>query len=97
MQIERHSDNHVTLTYTSEPVNPDGVEVQRTREFWAPSSGGYVRELREGKPGTLSPQVCRGLSAQGDTLYYDAGTDLAQLIEGEYEAMVAARQARFDF
>jgi hypothetical protein len=39
-----------------------------TREFWVPSSGGYVREEHGANHGTLGRQVCDGLSYSGPTL-----------------------------
>lgn len=43
-------------------------EAGSTREFWVPSHGGYVREISEGRPGTLGYQVCDRLSHSGSTL-----------------------------
>lgn len=43
------------------------------REFWAPSDGGYVREIDEAHPGTLGQQVCDRLAHTGTTLYWSPG------------------------
>jgi hypothetical protein len=37
-------------------------------EFWAPSSGGYVRREFPNRPGTLGHQICEGGGHMGDTL-----------------------------
>ena len=60
------------------------------REFWAPLSGGYVRELAEGKPGTLSPQVCEYLDGSGSTLSVLSSDRCG----GERFAQIIRREAR---
>jgi hypothetical protein len=67
-------------------VNPWEDE-PRTREFWVPRLGGYVREIDDTHPGTLGRQVCRGLAHRGDTLYLGEGGDLLDLIRHEYRRM----------
>ena len=39
------------------------------RTFWIPPGSGYVREPTPDRPGTLAPQVCRGLSHSGGSLW----------------------------
>lgn len=82
LQITAHSINHATLEY--DEIEPWGT-VHHTREFWAPEGGGYVRELQEGRPGTLSPQVCAGLRGTGSTLVLFDGCSMADLIRDELE------------
>lgn len=64
------------------------------RRFWAPPSGGYVREVSTAKPGTLGQQVCGGLSHRGSTLSVRDPADLIHLIRREWQA--AKRAARRD-
>ena len=45
------------------------TRIYRTRTFWVPSQGGYVRQTTWERPGTLGPQVCERLDTGGDTLY----------------------------
>jgi hypothetical protein len=52
------------------------VTVQTDGEFhqyWAPSGGGYIREISSDRPGTLGQQVCRRLHSTGDCLEYVPG------------------------
>jgi hypothetical protein len=58
-KITAIADNRAVLTDTATGIR---------REFWAPSDGGYVREISESRPGTLGMQVCDGLVHRGSTL-----------------------------
>ncbi len=71
----------VALTY----VDPDDGRAH-TREFWAPRSGGHVRELNPRQPGyAADPQVCERLSHRGNTLRVDdPATELLPLIRAEW-------------
>jgi hypothetical protein len=71
--------------YTGEPVE---------RRFWAPPSGGYVREVTNSRPGTLGQQVCAGLTDRGSTLHVSAPEKLLPLIRSEWQR--ARRIAKSD-
>lgn len=58
------------------------------REFWVPSSGGYVREIDAKHPGTSGQQVCRLLADQGSTLE-SSREGLLKLIRREYRRAAA--------
>lgn len=68
-------------------VDPDGEP--RDREFFVPSSGGYVREWRYNGN---HRQVCDGLGNRGSTLVSTPDT-LADDIRREYRAMRRAQKA----
>ncbi|MGV0954542.1 MAG: hypothetical protein ACOYBR_09545 [Fluviibacter sp.] len=72
----------VVIAYDGEAW--DGSPARITRTFTAPSSGGYVREIR---PNGDYRQVCESLAGMGSTLYLPAGRDLAALIRREYRRM----------
>ena len=62
----------------------DGKVVHTT--YWAPSGGGYVRDVTT-QPGTLGRQVCEGLSYMGNTLLWaPSHGPLVKLIRREYHA-----------
>jgi hypothetical protein len=63
------------------------------REFWAPSNGGYVREIDNQHPGTLGVQVCDRLAHSGYTLSARPDT-LERVIRREYRRMVVADRRR---
>ena len=44
------------------------TDTDRTRTFWVPSQGGYVRQTTWKRPGTLGLQVCERLDTGGATL-----------------------------
>jgi hypothetical protein len=44
-----------------------------TREFWAPSLGGYVYHITAERPGTLGAQVCALMGDAGMTLMWEPG------------------------
>ena len=58
----------------------------RTRTFYVPPNGGYVRQTTWGRPGTLGQQVCERLSSSGHTLTATPAT-LADVIRREYRRM----------
>lgn len=74
--------NTATLAYTDD----DGNRV--TVEFWAPTHGGYVRDVTY-KPGTLGNQVCDGLEGGGHALTWNGRGNLASLIRREWKAKQA--------
>jgi len=55
----------------------------RTHTYWAPVSGGYVREVSEERPGTLGDQVCEHLASTGSTLEWSGRRPLVELIRRE--------------
>jgi len=65
-------------------IPEDGGEIART-EYWAPSSGGYVRNVSR-HPGTSGYQVCDRLCYTGNTLYWNGSVPLVGLIRREYQA-----------
>lgn len=66
-------------------------EEESTREFWVPSSGGYIREIDEKHPGTLGAQVCDRLARLGNTLYASRET-LEEVIRREYRNAIAHKK-----
>lgn len=64
-------------------IDPDSGE-RVERRFWAPQSGGYVREVSDGKPGTLGQQVCDGLAHRGNTLHVSDPSQLIALIRQQW-------------
>lgn len=60
------------------------------RHYWAPSRGGYVRQIDERHPGTLGWQVCDGLAGSGSTLTWSPGRPLADVIRREARRYVDA-------
>lgn len=82
--ITADQDNRCTLRYEDEMGDPV------TREFFAPSGGGYVRE-----DWTNARQVCVRLSSFGDTLIWRPVTGtLADLIRRERRAALSAERRR---
>lgn len=55
------------------------------RRFWAPPTGGYVREVTKQRPGVLGKQVCGGLYYYGPTLSVSHPDDLIALIRREWQ------------
>lgn len=76
--IRQTSANTVELSYEN-----DMGEVV-TREFHAPTGGGYVREG--------GAQVCKGLRRTGDTLEVSSSADLLHLIRSEWKRAKAAER-----
>lgn len=66
----------------NDPVTGERIE----RRFWAPRSGGNVREVTDDRPGTLGQQVCAGLASRGGTLSVRSPDDLLALIRREWQA-----------
>jgi hypothetical protein len=66
--------------------NDDLTGERIERRFWAPPSGGYVREVTAQRPGTLGQQVCGGLSHRGNTLSVNSPDQLMALIRREWQA-----------
>jgi hypothetical protein len=62
----------------------------RTREYWCPSGGGYVREITESRPGTLGLQVAADLSHAGDMLSVGSPAELPAAIRAGLRRAVAA-------
>jgi hypothetical protein len=58
------------------------------REFWVPTHGGYVYEVKGANHGVLGRQVCRRLSRTGSTLWATPET-LIDVIRTEYRKAVA--------
>lgn len=78
--------NHCTLTRDEVIHYADEVQTEReTIEYWAPSEGGYVRDVTV-NPGTSGRQVCDGLSYQGNTLQWSGKVPLVNLIRAEHRA-----------
>lgn len=65
-------------------IASDNMGERIERRFWAPRSGGYVREVTNARPGALGAQVCSGLSSRGGTLSVAAQADLLALIRREW-------------
>lgn len=84
----RQTGGEVTLTY-SDSVTGERIE----RRFWAPPSGGYVREVTAQRPGILGNQVCGGLVDRGSTLFVRSPGDLLALIRREWQAARRAEAA----
>ena len=64
------------------------------RRFWAPPTGGYVREVTRERPGVLGKQVSGGLYYYGPTLSVSHPDDLIALIRREWRKARRA-EARF--
>lgn len=75
--IRLTADCEVTLT----AIDPYTEEL-RTRVFWVPTRGGYVREGTEHS--AEDAQVCAGLSRHGITLTADNSEDLLRTIRVEW-------------
>jgi hypothetical protein len=75
----RQDGNEVVLRCT-DPMSGERIE----RRFWAPPSGGYVREVSDSRPGTLGNQVCSGLALRGRTLSVATPDQLLPLIRSEW-------------
>ena len=65
----------------ADPLTGERIE----RRFWAPPSGGYVREVTAQRPGTLGQQVCSGLSHRGSTMQVSTPDNLLALIRREWQ------------
>ena len=78
-KILSESDNECTMHI---PADGDLFPAY-TREFWAPSDGGYVYEIFEHRPGTSGQQVCDCLRDTGDTLHWDGSRPLIHMIRAE--------------
>ena len=82
--ITANSDLSVTLKFIS-AVSDEMV----TMEIWAPAPGAsgqsYIRYNGD-------KQLCNGLSGSGETLSYQAGTQLVDLVRSQYRAMRAAER-----
>jgi hypothetical protein len=78
--------NRCTLRYEDEY----GHQIER--DFFAPASGGYVRE-----DWSNPRQVCEGLSSMGATLVWNPARDatLADLIRRERRSAQAAERRRW--
>lgn len=94
LEVVEHAANHITISYTSSGVMPDEGDTRVTREFWAPSGGGYVRELSGGRCGYEGEQVCELLKHRGCTLEYAPGGKLDKIIRREYRRKQAALRSR---
>jgi hypothetical protein len=81
--FEELATNRCVVSYT-DPC--DGCRI--TREFFAPSEGGYVRE----NDGQQYPQVCEELASMGNTLKWRPGHPLMDLIRREYRRMRAGER-----
>lgn len=95
MRLTESGDNRCVLEHDaddwSDPLGPDRV----VREFWAPSDGGYIREITEDRPGTLGYQVCDCLDGLGNTLEWRPGYgSLARVIRREWRARARAMKAQ---
>lgn len=84
-QVIDHGTNRCILSF-----EVDGKRVER--EYWCPDGGGYVRQISEGRPGTLGRQICDGLSGSGSTLSWPATRPLAILIRRELRARLRATE-----
>jgi hypothetical protein len=80
--IKPLDDNHVVIRY-ADCYTGEIIE----REFWAPSGGGYVREIDAAHPGTTGRQVCELLEGVGPTLYWGGHGRLIDVVRREYRAM----------
>ena len=89
VKITSHSDSHVTVAYRLDEVVPGEGDLDIEREFWAPSDGGYVREISVDQPGLLGDQVCTGLSSRGPTLSWDDRLPLSVLVMRELRRSIA--------
>lgn len=75
-------------------VNDNRCQIEAegmTLNYWAPSDGGYVREVSSGKPGTLGQQVGRDLSHSGAMLEWNPASHgtLADLIRSRLRTKAA--------
>ena len=71
------------------------TDADRTRTFWVPSQGGYVRQTTWKRPGTLGLQVCERLDTGGATLTATPD-NLAAVIRREYRRMRAQARREMD-
>ena len=82
--ITSQDDRHVTLSFDCESSGE-----RTTLDIWAPMPGAnglsYVRYNGD-------KQLCNGLSSRGETLSYQAGTKLVDLVRREYRAMRATEK-----
>jgi hypothetical protein len=83
-RIETTDNGNVKITYTDYWTDED-----RTRTFFCPDEGGYVREwLKHGN----NTQVCDQLAHRGPTLRCTNRADLPEMIRREYKAMRRAEK-----
>ena len=71
VRIKRVSENQTQI------ILPHGG---RVLNLWAPSLGGYVREVSDSRPGILGQQVSVHLAHSGEMMYLPKGSDLTDMV-----------------